>query len=110
MRSKFAAVVAVLAFDRISAFHLSVPCVVFGEAHPGMPPISLRVCAVDRSPLRTSSGFSLNVEHGLEAIAGARTVIVPSWRDPDERPPAKLLAALVAAHLRHAHGAGQHVD
>ncbi|MBS1212980.1 MAG: transcriptional regulator containing an amidase domain and an AraC-type DNA-binding domain [Proteobacteria bacterium] len=78
-------VVAVLAFDRISAFHLSVPCVVFGEAHPGMPPISLRVCAVDRSPLRTSSGFSLNVEHGLEAIA-----------------PAELLAALVAAHLRGA--------
>ena len=35
-------VVAVLAFDRISALHLSVPCVVFGEAHPGMPPFTLR--------------------------------------------------------------------
>ena len=34
-------VVAVLAFDRISAFHLSVPCVVFGEVHPGMPPFTL---------------------------------------------------------------------
>jgi transcriptional regulator GlxA family with amidase domain len=95
-------VVAVLAFDRISAFHLSVPCVVFGEAHPGMPPFTLRVFSVDKSPLRTSSGFSLNVEHGLEAIAAARTVIVPSWRDPAETPPAELLAALVAAHRRGA--------
>jgi len=29
--------IAVVAFDRISPFHLSVPCMVFGDHHPGLP-------------------------------------------------------------------------
>ncbi|MBK8891389.1 MAG: dNTP triphosphohydrolase [Dechloromonas sp.] len=37
--------IAVIAFDRISPFHLAVPCVVFGDVHPGVPPSRLMVCA-----------------------------------------------------------------
>jgi transcriptional regulator GlxA family with amidase domain len=94
--------VAVLAFDRISAFHLSVPCLVFGDRHPGAPCFDLRVCAVEQGPLTTTAGFAVTVTHGLEAIARADTVIVPSWRDPAERPPAVLLDALTAAQARGA--------
>lgn len=94
--------VAVLAFDRISPFHLSVPCVVFGDRHPGVPPFELQVCAVEDGPLRTTAGFRISVDHGLEALEPAQTVIVPSWRDPREKPPEPLLEALVAAHARGA--------
>ncbi len=94
--------VAVVAFDRISPFHLSVPCLVFGEQRPGVPPYSLTVCAAEPGPLRTSAGFSLHTEHGLEALQRAQTLVVPSWRDPHERPPQALLDALVAAHQRGA--------
>lgn len=94
--------VAVVAFDRISSFHLSVPCVVFGESFPGTPPFRLAVCSWEPGPLSTSGGFDISLHHGLEALAEARTVIVPSWRDADEPPPRALLDALVAAH---AHGA-----
>lgn len=93
-------IVAVVAFDRISPFHLSVPCVVFGDEHPGLPPFDLRVCAAERGPLRTTAGFRVSVAHGLEALAEAGTIIVPSWRDPAEPPPRKLLDALRAAHAR----------
>lgn len=94
--------IVVVAFDRISPFHLSVPCVVFGEAHPGLPETRFKVCAAEAGVLRTSAGFSLLVEHGLEVLADADTIIVPSWRDPSERPPEALLSALGAAAQRGA--------
>lgn len=94
--------VAVLAFDRISPFHLSVPCVVFGERHPGLPVFDFAVCAAEPGLLRTSAGFMVQANHGLETLAAADLVIVPSWRDPQEIPPAPWLAALQAAHQRGA--------
>lgn len=97
-----APLVAVVAFDRISPFHLSVPCVVFGEDHPGAPPYRLAVCALESGPLRTSAGFDIHATRGLRALAQADIVIMPSWRDPSEPIPAALLRALRAAHARGA--------
>ncbi len=95
-------VVAVVAFDRVSPFHLAVPCVVFGDAHPGVPPFDLRVCAGEPGTLRTTAGFKVGVVHGLDALRRAELIIVPSWRDPAECPPEPLLKALVKAHRRGA--------
>ena len=55
--------VAVVAFDGISPFHLSVPCMVFGPdmAGPGVPPFGLQVCASEPGPLRTTAGFTMCV-------------------------------------------------
>lgn len=98
--------VAVLAFDRISPFHLSVPGLVFGESLPGEGNYQLLVCAAAPGRLTTTAGFELVVEHGLEALHGAQTIIVPSWHNPHERPPQVLLDALIAAHGRGAHLVG----
>jgi transcriptional regulator GlxA family with amidase domain len=94
--------VAVIAFDRISSFHLSIPCVMFGEAHPPPSPYDLVVCSADAPPLRTDAGFTLGDLAGLEAAETAEVLIVPSWRDVAERPPEPLLQALRAAHRRGA--------
>lgn len=94
--------VAVVAFDQISPFHLSVPCAVFGDTPLGAPGFSVVVCAAERGPLRTSAGFEIVVREGLSALAKADIIIVPSWRDPNEKPPAMLLQALVQAHGRGA--------
>lgn len=94
--------IATVAFERISPFHLSAPCVVFGDRHPGVPPFDFAVCATQPGQLATTAGFSIVVEHGLEKLLTADTIIVPSWRDPAERAPADLLTALVAAHERGA--------
>ncbi|WP_369943760.1 GlxA family transcriptional regulator [Xanthomonas medicagonis] len=97
--------IAVVAFDRISPFHLAVPCQVF-EVRPDadLPAFDLRVCAAEPGPLRTDAGFAIHVEHGLEALDGADMVIVPSWRDAAEPAPAVLCQA-----LRRAHAAGAQV-
>lgn len=94
--------IAVVAFDRISPFHLSVPCLVFGDRHPGIPAFELLVCAGEPGPLSTTAGFDISVRHGLEALASADIVILPSWRNPDEAVPPALLTALRAAHQRGA--------
>ena len=62
-------VIAVIAFDRISPFHLSVPCVVFGEdrGDGGVPAFDFRVCAAEPGPLSTTAGFSIAATHGRYA-------------------------------------------
>ena len=104
MSSPAAETVAVVAFDGISPFHLSVPCMVFGEdrTDAGASRFRVQVCASEPGELRTNAGFSLVVPHGLEAIRRARIVVVPSWRDDCSAAPPALIRALQAAHRRGA--------
>lgn len=95
-------VVAVVACGRFSPFHLSVPCLVFGDVLPGQPLFTLRLCAGEQGLPGSAQGFSLATPFGLEGLNDADIVIVPHWRDPAERPPAPLLDALVRAHARGA--------
>lgn len=93
--------IAVVAFDQISPFHLSVPCLIFGDHHPGIPKFDFKVCSSD-TKVRTTAGFSLHIEDDLNSLEDADIVIVPSWRNPEERPPEVLLNAVLAAHQRGA--------
>lgn len=91
--------VAVLAFDHISPFHLCVPSIVLGEASPYF---DVRVVAMESGPLRTTAGFHIAPDWGLEMLALADVVIVPTWRDVHERAPEAMLQALRDAHARGA--------
>ncbi|WP_054813334.1 GlxA family transcriptional regulator [Nocardia arizonensis] len=98
--------VAVLAFDGVSPFHLSVPALVFGRVGShGDAPYRVRVCAESPGTLSTPAGFDIHVEHGLEAFEDAETVVVPSWSS-GLGISADLRAALVAAHARGARVVG----
>lgn len=94
--------IAVIAFDRISSFHLSVPCMVFGvdKLHPQVPAFRVVVCAAERGKLMTNSGFEIKPSHDLSELNNADIVVVPSWRDPEEMPSKVLLQALQQAHQR----------
>jgi transcriptional regulator GlxA family with amidase domain len=93
--------VAIAAFDGIRPFHLSVPCAVFGEAGGAERPLfDLRVCAVEPGELHSQIGFTIGTPYGLNDLARAKIVVVPSWRNPREPAPAPLLAALRRAHER----------
>ena len=96
--------IAVVAFDGISPFLLSIPCGVFGEdrSAAGVPRFDLRICGVQSGPLPTSSGFSIVAPYGLEGMIDADTIIVPGWHDPRISPPESLLEALCVAHERGA--------
>jgi hypothetical protein len=43
---------------------------------------------LQRGPLRTTAGFTIDAPHGLATLRKAQTIIVPSWRDDGEPAPA----------------------
>lgn len=95
---------AVIAFDGITPFHLSVPSLVF-EAEPGSAAeirFTVTICAVNEGPLRTSSGLAIFVENNLSALNDADIVIMPSWYEDYRSAPTELLDALRSAHKRGA--------
>lgn len=98
--------IAVLAFNDISPFHLSVPCLVFEDrTGSGLPSYDLRICAGEpASPdgLRTTAGFSVRTRLTLEDAARADVLIVPSWRNVDECPPAPMVNTVRQAYERGA--------
>ncbi|MEJ2362413.1 MAG: helix-turn-helix domain-containing protein [Gammaproteobacteria bacterium] len=96
--------VAVVVFDHISPFHLSVPCIMFGEDRMAecKVKLELKVCSLEKGSLRTAAGFSIEAKYGLRALSQADVVIVPTWRDTEEIPPKALLDALRRAHKRGA--------
>ena len=97
--------IAVLAFPGISPFHLSVPCLVFGEAHPGFPAMNCVVCAEQTGQISSSAGFEIGISRGLEAISHADIVILPSWH-AGTPVSAALRQALLDAAARGAYLAG----
>jgi len=96
--------IAVIVFNGISPFHLSVPCIIFrpDANNAKVPNYEVKVCAIDPSPIQTNAGFSVHATHSLDDLKDAATVIVPSWRDTSELPPEVLLDALRKAHTRGA--------
>ncbi|TIO07023.1 helix-turn-helix domain-containing protein [Mesorhizobium sp.] len=97
-------IVAAIAFDGISPFHLSVPCLVFGEdrAALGLPRFDFRVCGIENGPIRTDAGLTISVPHDLSILDDADIVIVPSWKELENPPPAALTETLHRAHRRGA--------
>ena len=96
--------VAVIAFDGISPFHLSVPCLVFGEdaVHGDGPRFETTVCAEQPGRFDSAAGFGIEVTAGFEVLRTADLVVLPWW--PSHLPAASpaLLEALRAAHRRGA--------
>jgi transcriptional regulator GlxA family with amidase domain len=87
--------VAVVALDDVIPLDLAIPVEVFSHASYRM-----QLCA-PTSPVRTTTGFTINPEGGLRVLARADTVVVPGYH-----PHAAPLDPAVLAALRRAHARG----
>ena len=82
--------VAVLAFDGVAPFELGVLCEAWGvdRTEHGVPTHDFAVCTKRPGEVRTSMGFGLTVEHGLDRAAQADLVCIPaiqrSWDIPED--------------------------
>lgn len=96
-------VVAVVG-DTVAAFELGVLSEVFGldRTADGLPGYSFAVAAVEPGLIATTSGFAVQVDHGLDRLRSADLIAVPSWTTREVAPPADLVAALHAAVVRGA--------
>jgi transcriptional regulator GlxA family with amidase domain len=98
--------VAVLLFDRPALFETAIACEVWGidRTAAGVPRSELRLCTPERRTLRTDLGARIAVDHGLEALRWADTIVIPSARKPfgDPVTDERVLRSLRAAHRRGA--------
>jgi transcriptional regulator GlxA family with amidase domain len=71
--------IVVLAIDVAVAFDLGMPAQVFGAARDasGRRLYQVTTCTRDGGPVRTTGGFQVLPDHGIEATTTADTVIVP---------------------------------
>lgn len=96
-------VVAAIAYDGLCTFEFGIVVELFGLPRPEFSSwYDFIVCTADRGPLTTTGGLTMTAARDLAALRRAQTIIVPGWRSADERPPAALVDALVAAHRRGA--------
>lgn len=98
--------VALLVTPNFSAFHLSVPSIVFGNKVMKPPLFSLNLCAEKPGVLSSPEGFMIEAPHGLELLDTADIIILPFWPAPHMQPSEALIEALRAAHARGAFIAG----
>src|SRR5690348_15311179 len=89
--------VAVLALPDTIAFDLSTPIEVFGRVRlPGDRP-GYRILVCGPEPMVAAGPVRLAVDHGLDTLRLADTVVVPGRNDPSAPVPGDITAALRAA-------------
>ncbi|MEU8234880.1 helix-turn-helix domain-containing protein [Actinoplanes sp. NPDC048967] len=89
--------VALAVTDGTPLFELAAACEVFGvDRDLTAPWYDFTVCGDDGAAV--GGWLRAGIQHGLEALARADTVIVPSCRDAADPPPPALVAAVRAAH------------
>ncbi|ACC73846.1 transcriptional regulator FtrA [Paraburkholderia phymatum] len=96
--------VAALVYDRLCTFEFGCVTELFALDRPelGVEWYRFAVCAVEAGPIRAAGGISVAAPYTLRMLDRASTIVVPGWRDPDERPPEPLLKKVRAALARGA--------
>lgn len=96
--------VAALVYDRLCTFEFGIAVEIFALPRPELSVdwYEFAVCSLDLGPLRATGGVRMEPTAGLGGLRRAGTIVIPGWRDPNERPPDALLNAVRAAHARGA--------
>lgn len=89
--------VGVLAVDEVIAFELGIPERILGTTTTadGTPLYDVRVATVDGGPVRTSAGYRVLPEHGIDVLERADTLVVPAVRGPNTDDPGEAVLGLV---------------
>lgn len=95
---------AVAVYNGLCTFEFGTAVEVFGR--PGLdfaPWYSFDVVPIERSIRHSIGGLSIAPAYeGMGRFQNADTIIIPGWRDANERPPEQFLKVLRSAHTRAA--------
>jgi AraC family transcriptional regulator, transcriptional activator FtrA len=96
--------VVALAYDGLCTFEFGCTVEVFSHDRPelGIPWYDFSVCSAERTPIRAAGGIRFTTAYSLSRLDQADTIILPGWRNANERPPDLLLRKLRAAYQRGA--------
>jgi AraC family transcriptional regulator, transcriptional activator FtrA len=96
--------VAALIGEGVLTFDFACACEVFGYDRSDIvdPWYRFLVVSQDPPPIRTSTGFLMSPELGLDALAESDTIVIPGWADDLRLPRPQTIEALRAAYDRGA--------
>jgi transcriptional regulator GlxA family with amidase domain len=100
--------IVILALGAVVGYDMAIPPQIFAEAtdRDGEKLYDVRICGLDRSPLRVMSGYTMVPDHDAAILAEADSVIIPGTRIDGPRKrgtlPAEIGEALatIPAHAR----------
>ena len=74
--------IVILALGAVVGYDMAIPPQIFAEAtdRDGEKLYDVRICGLDRSPLRVMSGYTMVPDHDAAILAEADTVIIPGTR------------------------------
>lgn len=96
-------VVAVV-YDQLCTFEFGIAAEVFALARPEFqfPWYRFAVVSAEGRQVRAAGGIVVEADARLDVLQEAETIVIPGWRDRNERPPQRLLTAIAAASERGA--------
>ncbi|MGJ4926608.1 transcriptional regulator FtrA [Bradyrhizobium sp. HKCCYLS2038] len=96
--------VAVITYDGLCTFEFGIAVEVFGLPRPefDFPWYEFKVVSAEGQRSRAIGGIVVEAGAPLARLKDARTIVVPGWRDRNERPPDRLLRAIAQASARGA--------
>lgn len=96
--------VVAVAYHGLCTFEFGITVEIFALPRPEVraPWYAFTVCSLEAGPVRAAGGVTVHAGKGLRALSRADTIVIPGWRDADERPPEALLNALRRAYQRGA--------
>jgi len=96
--------VTVLAYDGLCTFEFGIAVEMFGLPRPefDFPWYEFAVVSAESRRSRATGGIVVEASADLSVVDSANTIIVPGWRDRNERPPERLLRSIARASERGA--------
>lgn len=94
--------VVALAYDQLCTFEFGCTIELFALHRPELEVdwYQFVACSLEPGKLRAAGGITVEIEHGLDMLDQADTIIMPGWRNADEMPPVVLLEKIRAAYAR----------
>jgi AraC family transcriptional activator FtrA len=92
--------VAAAIYDGLLGFEYAIAAELMGLVRPGLEKTwyEFKPCRVESGELKSSHGFILKPAGGRSDLVHADTVLIPGWRDPQQRPKPAFLNAVIDAY------------
>src|SRR5437762_6640356 len=85
-------VVAAIVYDGLCTFEFGIVVELFGLPRPELERwYDFVVCSADTGPLTAIGSVMVMPAARLSALRRADTIIIPGWRDAEEKPPRELV-------------------
>ena len=92
--------IVALAYDHLCTFEFGITVEVFGLPRPELDVDWYRfaVASLEDGPIRAMGGVMVATEDNRTLLQEAGTIVIPGWRDADEKPSDELVETLRTAY------------